>query len=251
MPASLLSSTTVRIIGLDLAWGSRQPDGIALLEVSSTSCQWIDGGRIGPGDDTLIEWLTLRLPDSCPALIAIDAPIVCPNRNGARPVDRITQRHFGRYHAGCHPANLTLCPRPPRVLARLEELGFIPGWDLGATRQASEVYPHPAMIRWFQLDQIIKYKRPPMARRRQEFLRYQRLLEGFLTREYPDLALTIPVQQLLQAPWNKDAEDRLDALFCALIGAHHWRHRGTRTEVLGNLASGFLLIPESGDPTER
>jgi predicted RNase H-like nuclease len=249
--ASLLRSTNTRIIGLDLAWGSRQPDGIALLQVSQTACAWIDGGRIGPGDDPLIEWLKRRLPDSCSAFIAIDAPIICPNRTGARPVDRITQREFGRFHAGCHPANLTLCQRPPRVLARLAELGFNAGWDLETNRQASEVYPHPAMIRWFGLDQIIKYKRPPVARRRQEFARYQQLLGHFLSRRFPDLATADPVQELLQATWTKDAEDRLDALFCALIGAHHWRHRGTCTEVLGDLASGFLLVPGSIPPAEQ
>jgi predicted RNase H-like nuclease len=30
---------------------------------------------------------------------------------------------------------------------------------------------------------------------------------------------------------------------CALIGYRHWLHDGARTEVLGYLATGFILIP--------
>ena len=48
---------------------------------------------------------------------------------------------------------------------------------------------------------------------------------------------------LLDLPWTKDVEDQTDAFFCALIGYWHWLHRGEKSEVLGDLSTGFMLIP--------
>jgi predicted RNase H-like nuclease len=175
---------------------------------------------------------------------------VCPNRTGARPVDRLTHTLFHREHAACHPANLTQCPRPPRVLARLAtDLGFVAGWQGSAPRLAAEVYPHPAMVRLFRLSRIIKYKKGPVVARRREFRRLQRLLRALLAAECPFLALDADTPALLAAPWSKPVEDRTDALFCALLALWHVHHHGARSEILGDLATGFILLPSSSSAT--
>jgi len=48
--------------------------------------------------------------------------------------------------------------------------------------------------------------------------------------------------------WSKDAEDQIDALICALVGLHHWRHLGERSEILGDAATGFIVAPAAIDP---
>ncbi len=128
--------------------------------------------------------------------------------------------------------------------------GAAVGWQLPtAGRLLVEVFPHPATIRLFGLEQIVKYKRGPVAARRAEFARLQGLLREclrtrFAPGEWPE---TPALTAVLSAPWTKPAEDRLDALLCALVGYHHWRHDGRRSETLGDLETGFILVPAADE----
>ncbi len=135
------------------------------------------------------------------------------------------------------------------MLARLaKDMGFSAGWDAhlsGGTRVAAEVYPHPAMVRLFSLDRIIKYKKGPIAAKRAEFARLQVLIAELIAREFRYLTLDADTPALLAEPWSKPVEDRTDALFCALIALHHVRHAGARSEVIGDAATGFILLPVS------
>ena len=183
--------------------------------------------------------------------VTVDAPIVCPNRTGTRPVDRLTHRMFHREHAACHPANLIRCPRPPRVARLLQRKGFRVGWEtLAGGRWVAEVYPHPAMVRMFGLPRIIKYKKGSVAERRKEFQRLQGLMRKLMKRKFPGLTLNQETRNLLREKWSKPVEDRTDALFCALIGMWHWMHRGKRSEVIGDRKTGFILLPEEGAARE-
>jgi predicted RNase H-like nuclease len=233
------------LIGLDLAWGEKNSDGVCLIRYARRRAR-ILGYAYPHGDDALIAALVPHLKPDEPAFAAIDAPIVCPNSTGARPVDRLTHTLFHREHAACHPANLTQCPRPPRVLARLAtDLGFVAGWQDFGSRLATEVYPHPAMVRFFRLPRIIKYKKGRVADRRREFRRLQRHLRALLAAEFPFLILDTETTILLAAPWSKPVEDRTDALFCALISLWHVHHQGARSEILGDITTGFILLPSN------
>jgi len=183
--------------------------------------------------------------------VTVDAPIVCPNRTGTRPVDRLTHRMFHREHAACHPANLIRCPRPPRVARLLQRKGFRVGWEtLAGGRWVAEVYPHPAMVRMFGLPRIIKYKKGSVAERRKEFQRLQGLMRKLMKRRFPGLKLNQETRSLLRQKWSKPVEDRTDALFCAVIGMWHWMYRGKRSEIIGDLKTGFILLPEEGAARE-
>lgn len=239
------------IIGVDLAWGETKSDGVCFIRTAGRGSSLraaVAGFAYPQGDDTLSACIAAELRPHESALAAIDAPIVCPNLIGARPVDRFTHTLFHREHAACHPANLTKCPRPPRVLTRLRtDLGFTAGWATGPgapRRQAAEVYPHPAMVRLFELSRIIKYKKGPVAERRREFVRLQSLIRAFCAAGLPQLDLGPESGEWLTAPWAKPVEDRVDALFCALIGLWHIRHAGRRSEVIGDAETGFILLPK-------
>jgi predicted RNase H-like nuclease len=105
------------------------------------------------------------------------------------------------------------------------------------------------MVRIFRLPRIIKYKKGPVAARRREFRRLQRLLRALLAADFPFLALDADTPALLAAPWSKPVEDRTDALFCALLALWHVHHDGARSEILGDLATGFILLPSSSSAT--
>jgi predicted RNase H-like nuclease len=153
---------------------------------------------------------------------------------------------FHREHAACHPANSRKCPRPPRIRRKLTRLGFQTGWDLRASaRLVAEVYPHPAMVRMFRLPRIVKYKKGTVAERSKEFDRLQRLCLRLLKDEFPTLVLTAETLEYLRQPWSKRVEDHVDAFFCALIGLWHLSHRGRKSEVIGDLKTGFILLPHA------
>ena len=232
------------IIGVDLAWGDRKADGMCAIESSSSQSRVIGFGY-PQGDEQFLRVVTEISAGYARVFITVDAPIVCPNRTGTRPVDRLTHRLFHREHAACHPANSTKCPRPPRIRRKLERLGFHTGWDLrSADKLVAEVYPHPAMVRMFRLMRIVKYKKGTVAERSAEFARLQHLMRKLLREHFRELTLNTEARTVLAASWSKPVEDRLDALFCALTGLWHVRHRGRRSEIIGNLKTGFILLPQ-------
>ena len=233
----------VLLIGIDLAWGEKKHDGVCFLEWDGKRGA-VAGFAYPQGDRELREEVVRASRGKLSVFVTVDAPIVCPNRTGTRPVDRLTHRMFHREHAACHPANLTKCPRPPRIARLLRKEGFRVGWKPGAGKKTvAEVYPHPAMVRMFGIPRIVKYKKGGVAERRKEFRRLQELLRRCLKKRFPRLAIDAETKSLLAQRWSKPVEDRTDALYCALIGLWHWMHRGKRSEVIGDLKTGFILLP--------
>lgn len=94
----------VRIVGVDLAWGEKKPDGLAWIDVDLQLERGEPAGVCSSsGDDALVRAIEEMVPSSRPGLVALDGPILCRNWDGARPVDRETPRLYGHYHASCHP----------------------------------------------------------------------------------------------------------------------------------------------------
>jgi len=235
-------SDKVIIAGIDLAWGERRPDGICLLESTTqySRVRWIG---LSHGDAALLALLDEHIGNES-GLLMFDAPLICPNLTGARPVDRLTHTLFHREKCGCHPTNATRCPRPLRLADAIQQRGYVIDWKLSTTRVAAEVYPHPAMVRWFEIPERIPYKRGPVAARRIAFAQLQTLLRRCLAQRFPQFQMDAQTAALLEARWTKDIEDQTDSLVCALIGDWHWRYGGERTQVLGDKETGFFLIPQ-------
>ena len=236
------------VAGIDLAWGERRPDGLCLLHGAGKRVVNVSYA-LTHGDQALLEQLRRGLPAGDRTLLCLDAPVVCPNRRGARPVDRLTHRIFHRVQAAAHPANRVLAARPLRVVRRLQRAGYAVSTDWPTTPRAIiEVFPHPATVRWFHLDRTIKYKRGPVAARRREFARLQLLLRSWLAENLPVLAENPATIALLRTVWTKDTEDLTDALLCALVG-WQWAVHGPRSlEILGDRRTGFIVVPQTNQP---
>ncbi len=243
------------IVGIDLAWGERNGDGLCAVEVGEIHAR-VAAAAHTFGDAALLDWLGRQLRENRPVLLCLDAPVICPNAAGSRPVDRLAQTLFARFHAGPHPANQARCARVLRVVDLLrEQLGFRVGWRLDEAtknqpplRALIEVFPHPAIVRMFALPHIVRYKRKPGRSAefcRAEFVRLQTLVHRWLTAHCPEMSRSETLATLLAAPLNKPAEDQLDALICALVGYRHWHSRGQATEVIGDLATGFIVLPKN------
>jgi predicted RNase H-like nuclease len=243
----------IKFLGIDFGWRS-QPSGLCALH-------WQDGA-LHLGDLRRVEvlpeifaWVDEQMPEGVTGGIAVDAPTLIPNETGMRLCDRLAHRYFGKYHAGCYPANLG-SPFAERTLALgrgLEDRGFAHAPRLEAKQPGRfqvEVFPHPAMIHLFKLDRIIKYKKGKVAERRSELSRLRQCILTHLPVHNPSLML--PADALPVVPQRgidlKHLEDRLDSLICAYVAAHWWAWGDARNQVLGDETTGYIIVP---DPERR
>ncbi|MBW4487691.1 MAG: DUF429 domain-containing protein [Trichocoleus desertorum ATA4-8-CV12] len=239
----------MRFLGIDLGWRS-QPSGLCCLEWRDGKLHLQNLERLEAIADVLA-WVDHWVPAEASAIIAVDAPTLIPNKTGMRLPDRLTHKHFGRYHAGCYPANLGL-PFAERTVAfglSLEAKGFDHAPVLTAQqpgRYQIEVFPHPAMIYLFGLSKILKYKKGKLSDRRLELLKLrQHILQDLPTLE-PSLSLLNPTT-IPEIPSKgtemKAVEDQLDALICAYVAAHWWYWGLERNLVLGDRETGYIVVP--------
>src|SRR5262249_28008905 len=181
--------------------------------------------------------------------------IVAPNADGARACERLVGHHFGRSGASCHPANTTNPAFAGGTRARrlADDLDLDIDPASVRSRRAVEVYPHPAIVVFFNLDRILTYKHKPgrdLAHLRGETLRLLGFLENLREheitldatagpggRESRHTVHTAPTKAALRR-----VEDSLDAVVCAYI-ARHWRLQPAGMRVLGTLQNGYILVP--------
>lgn len=241
----------MKFIGVDFGWSSGV-SGLCCLEWQDEALEILDLTTILNIED-ILHWIDYQALGEIPALIAIDAPTIINNQTGMRLADKLTHKHFGRYHAGCYPANLGLkfalrtTGFSQSLLAKnFQHAPIIEPQRLG--RYQIEVFPHPATINLFGLERILKYKKGKLADRRNELTK----LRGYITNLLPKLepALSLSSLDCLPAIATKQTgkelkaiEDQLDSLLCAYVAAHWWYWGEAKNMVLGNIDTGFIVIP--------
>lgn len=255
----------MRFLGIDLGWTSGAT-GLCCLELESDRLRLRQLVRRVELEG-ILAWVDDWLPAPAPGMIAVDAPTLIPNAKGMRICDRLMHRHFGRYHAGCYPANLG-CPFAPRTVGlglSLESRGFTHAPVIqpqSPGRYQIEVFPHAAMVALFNLERILKYKKGRLADRRQGLLHLRQLLLERLPKLDPGLDLPELPPVPNQGAALKALEDQLDALVCAYVAAHWWVWGTQRNWVLGGnpaassdwpleesrkrqfLATGYIVVPQ-------
>jgi predicted RNase H-like nuclease len=200
----------------------------------------------------ILSWLDHSLQPNESAVVAVDAPTIIPNSTGMRLPDRLAHQQFGRYHAGCYPANLGL-PFAQRTTAfgqALEQRGFLHEPTLPMRqvvgRYQLEVFPHAATIHLFRLERILKYKKGRIAERRQGLIQLRHHILMQLPQLMPPVSLADP-QIIPEVPTTgkamKALEDRLDSLICAYVAAHWWYWGAEKNWVLGDRTTGYIVVP--------
>jgi predicted RNase H-like nuclease len=234
----------MKFVGVDLGWQGR-PSGLALIEDEAGHSQLTALCR---QEQDIPGWVA-RMTNGADAMIAVDAPLVIRNATGARDVDREISSCFGKYHAGCHSANLS---RPFAASTTgfgraLAELGFAHAATIEAQkpgRYQIEVYPHPASVQLFDLPRIIKYKKGHVSDRRKGLARLREMILDRL----PRLAPAVHIASLPPVPTRggdemKSVEDQLDAIIAAYVGLHWWYWGTERNRCHGTLAGGYIIVP--------
>ena len=237
------STRMTTFLGIDLGWYGK-PSGLASLVLEGSGLRLRDVTRL-ENIDEILGWIETQAAGG-DAVAAVDAPLVIPNQAGIRPAEREVNRHFRRFHAGCHAANLGR-PFAAHVISfsrRLEAMGFVHGATMTARQQGRfqiEVHPHAATITLFGLDRIVKYKRGTRAERARGLNRLRSLALARLPVLDPPLTARLPA---VPPTGNlKPIEDRIDAVLCAYIAAHWWFWGRQRNTVYGSEAGGYIVIP--------
>jgi predicted RNase H-like nuclease len=234
--------------GVDLAWGVRNPTGVAVVD-SEGSLLHIGAVR---DDADVLAALRPYVQGDC--LVAFDAPLVVTNRTGQRPAETALNRDFRSFEAGAHPANtgkpeFADVPRGAR-LARALGLDMDP--RSSAARRAIEVYPHPATVVLFRLPRTLKYKAKPgrgLDQLKSELLLLMDGLEG-LARAAVPLRVAGPDwvelrRRVVTAQRKSDlrrAEDPIDAVVCAYVALYAQRCPAGVT-IYGDFATGYIVTP--------
>ena len=111
------------------------------------------------------------------------------------------------------------------------------------------VYPHAALVQQFGLSKIIKYKKGTVASKREGLQQLQRKVAEFMDAE-PPLLSTSMLRAFISADVRglpgqrlKDYEDAIDALICAYLGYYYWKWGVARTEVFGDVDTGYIVNP--------
>jgi predicted RNase H-like nuclease len=247
-------------IGIDMAWRiDGNHSGIAVMTGDEQQVR-LDAVSADITSMTgVVEYVTSHAGGD--AVVSIDASLVVRNETGQRACEAMVAREFGKYHASCHPSNLG---RPYArtgmgLVSALEKHGFRHDFAVATAKQRPgrwvlEVYPHPAMVRVFELDRIIPYKKGTPSQKRAGLTTLRRHLQA-LADGSRGLVMSPKLSQLLEEDLLqlrgrslKRHEDTLDAIFCAYLAWHCWRWGEERNEMFGTLADGYIVVPRASRP---
>lgn len=243
----------MKFLGIDLGWKS-QPSGLCYLELINGKLELQDLDRKDAIADILV-WIDNCVKAEESAIIAVDAPTLIPNATGSRLPDKLTHKYFGKYHAGCYPANLGLAfaPRTVDFGLALESRGFLHAPTMEVQRLGRyqiEVFPHPAIVQLFGLERILKYKKGKVGDRHVELTKLYSYIKDILPTLEPSLKVNKAFydgEMLLARNCTgkilKALEDKLDSVICAYVGAYWWYWGEQRNLVLGDRSTGYIVIP--------
>ncbi|AFZ57989.1 DUF429 domain-containing protein [Anabaena cylindrica FACHB-243] len=243
----------MKFVGIDFGWKS-QPSGLCCLELIDEKLQLLNLDRQEAIAD-ILTWIDKNVQADENAIIAVDAPTLIPNFTGSRLPDKLSHKYFGKYHAGCYPANQNL-PFAERTInfgLELETRGFAHAPSIEPqkpNRYQIEVFPHPAIVNLFKLERILKYKKGRISDRRSELIKLYNYIIEILPSIPPYLCSSaficgsFPSEIPHTGAALKATEDKLDSLICAYVAAYWWYWGEERNLVLGDLTTGYIVIPE-------
>ncbi|HLP89436.1 MAG TPA: DUF429 domain-containing protein [Nostocaceae cyanobacterium] len=239
----------MKFVGVDLGWKS-QPSGLCCLELVDEKLKLVDLQRIELISD-ILQWIDESVKADEEGMIAVDAPTLIPNATGSRLPDKLTHKYFGKYHAGCYPANQNL-PFASRTIEfglELEKRGFAHAPTIEARktgRYQIEVFPHPAIVHLFGLAKILKYKKGRLSDRHFELTKLYNYITDILPTLEPALFFDVfPISEIPRTGAAfKETEDQLDSIICAYVGAYWWFWGQERNLVLGDYSTGYIVVPQ-------
>ena len=247
--------------GFDSAWANNQEGAICAIGITQDGQSSFHEPKPVYFDDAL-EYIRERQQEYACSLVAIDQPTIVKNKTGSRPVDRVAGSLIGYVGGGAQPANLSkaaLFGEHSPFRQFLSRLGATE--DPLAARAAEagyymiEVYPALALP---SLNSPFaerlggpKYNPEKKNFRHEDWVAVTGVV-ACLARQHEIEGLESWAESMggIEKPTKAD-QDRLDAAICALVG-YLWRSgRSGEVAMIGDLDSGYMITPISGDTRPR
>ena len=236
-------------VGLDLAWGERNPTGVAVIDDKGALVQV----SAQTDDASILATIRPYVADDC--VVGVDAPLIVTNPKGNRSCEAALNKDFAKFQAGAHPSNtgkpeFANGTRGGR-LATATDLDLDPFSP--RPRRVLEVYPHAASVALFRLGRTLKYKDKKgrkLEKMQSELLRLMTLIEGLKDADVPlQVAghddwkhLRRSVETATRKSELRRAEDPIDAVLCAYVALYSVR-RPDDVTVYGDIDTGYILTP--------
>ena len=207
-------------VGIDIAWGEKNPSGFCVLEPQNDKLKIIDIKLLYSIDEIIDE---IKKYFDYNLHVGIDAPLIVNNEEGNRSIEREFNKDFSKYKISMLPVNRKIMTKYSQTIKSellyeaLSELGFLR--DYNSSKTIFEVYPHSTIAVCFNNYEILRYKRK--KGRTTEFLKEQLdiyknyLLEVIHVNSFFDTDV-----KLLRGKSLKEYEDMLDSLTCAYTLFH-------------------------------
>jgi predicted RNase H-like nuclease len=237
------------VLGIDAAWTSTQPSGVALVRETPKRWQLVAVAASYHAYHMQAGALEKSLENSevfkpvasdllatshalCGApvdLIAIDMPLSHQPITGRRISDNLVSRLYGSRKCGTHTPSAIRPGRISDVLKQgFEAAGYSLLTHMPAAHGLIEAYPHPALVELTSAPERLPYKAKKIGKYWPELNAAERRIQLFrkwdeiviaLDREIDGVADALPkVQTQASGAALKAYEDALDAVICAWIG---------------------------------
>jgi predicted RNase H-like nuclease len=202
-------------IGIDLAWGEKNPSGFCVLQYNNKGLKLLDVKLLLTLTEILEEISKYQDSKVC---IGVDAPLLIPNESGNREIEKEFNKDFSSHKISMLPVNQKIMQkyspsiRSQKLYEALYQKGYRRNKD--AKKSIFEVYPHATIAVCFNQYNILPYKRKKgrsVLFIKEQLTRYQGFLQKVLLK-HPFLQEEI---KNLRGASLKAYEDQLDAISSA------------------------------------
>ncbi len=247
-------------VGFDSAWmdNPRAPGAICALSMNDGEPRrWHPPVLVG--FDAAHAFIADVIAGSRYNLVALDQPTVVPNLTGNRPVERLAGSLVGWNGGGTQPSNRgkagMFCEASP-IWRFLSALGATEDPEISRTAKDGlhlvETYPAAALptlaASSFGRSRALKYNPKPRSKfKPSDWVTVVTAAQAeAVSMECGHVAAWCAATAEISCPVKAD-QDKLDAVICLLI-ALRWRLQPReKSAMLGDLVSGYMVIPVSAE----
>ena len=242
-----------RYLGLDLAWAPRKSSGGAVVEISDDGGAHLVSSTALRTHEDILGWIA-RNRGRAGCVLAVNAPIIVENTSGRRPCDDMLADHFGEYFVDEYQVNTVNASHPRTIGRALMRMGFDPN-PMAEGDRVVETYNQAAQVLLFGGERPVRLKSGPVGARKDSVARFRELLWERLGDAMPHLEETPALDALLEADLPSsngsrvgELEERLEATLCAYTAAYLGMRGPESCAFLGDLNSGYVLLPTTPQP---
>jgi predicted RNase H-like nuclease len=188
--------------------------------------------------------------------LAVNAPIIVENTGGQRGCDAMLHQHFGQHQVDEYQVNLVNASHPRTIGRALMRMGFDPDPSSTGDR-VIETYNQATQVLLWDVDRPIRLKAGPVGARKDAVARYRETMVEMLDGAEPMLIESPALNELVNADLPSsngsrvgELEERLEAVVCAYTAAYLNIRGPEDCAFLGDLNSGYVLLPTSRHAAE-